>query len=142
MWLPKKCSKKKLLILFTFRKYMTGVLETTFCSQISFGLGRRGKSDQNWPSFVLRGDPVGSNRKEKFETQIVAHCNMLHVSFGFFLCYNILVSASLRIKLVHLIWCKVLPVQCVTPTQLESTALSCLSRMTLNDSRQKQPGLL
>ena len=47
-----------------------------------------GKSVQNWPSFI-RGDPVGSNRKAKWLTQIVASCNMLHVTFGFFLCCNL-----------------------------------------------------
>ena len=52
-----------------------------------------GKSDQNWPSFV-RGDPVGSNMKAKWLTQIVASFNTSHVTFWFFLCCNILVSAS------------------------------------------------
>ena len=52
-----------------------------------------GKSVQNWPSFI-RGDPVGSNRKAKWLAQIVASFNTLHITFGVFLCCNILVSAS------------------------------------------------
>ena len=51
-----------------------------------------GKSVQNWPSFI-RGDPVGSNRKAKWLAQIVASFNILHITFGVFLCCNILVSA-------------------------------------------------
>ena len=52
-----------------------------------------GKSGQNWPNFI-RGDPVGSKMKAKFMTQINVHYNMFHITFEFFLCCNILVSAS------------------------------------------------
>ena len=38
-------SKKKFLIFSTFPRYVNGVLETTFCSQITFGLAGRG---QKW----------------------------------------------------------------------------------------------
>ena len=48
---------------------MNGVLETTFCSQVTFGQARTGKSGQNWPSFT-RGDSVGNKMKAKFMTQI------------------------------------------------------------------------
>ena len=35
---PRKMLKEKLLIFFTFPRYGNGVLETTFCIKIKFGL--------------------------------------------------------------------------------------------------------
>ena len=35
---PRKMLKEKLLIYFTFPRYGNGVLETTFCIKIKFGL--------------------------------------------------------------------------------------------------------
>ena len=35
---PRKTLKERVADFFTFPKYVNGVLETTFCSQISFGL--------------------------------------------------------------------------------------------------------
>ena len=75
----------------TLPKYVNGVLETTFCSQVTFGQAER---VQNWPSFI-RGDSVRSKIKAKFMTKENVNCNMFHITFGFFLCCNnILVSAS------------------------------------------------
>lgn len=69
------------------------------CWRLLFAVKQRlvkpgeGKSGQNWPS-IVRGDPVGSNMKEKLLTQTNVNCNMFHITFGFFLCCNILVLAS------------------------------------------------
>ena len=45
MCFPEKCSKKRLPIFVTFPKYVNGVLETTFCSKVTFGQAGRG---QKW----------------------------------------------------------------------------------------------
>ena len=42
---PKNAQRKSCQFLVTFPKYVNGVLETTFCSQITFGLAGRG---QKW----------------------------------------------------------------------------------------------
>ena len=82
---PKNAQRTSCQFFVTFHEYVNGVLETSFCSQITLG--------QNGHSFV-KGDPVGSNMKEKLLTQINLNCNMFHITFGFFLCCNIIVSAS------------------------------------------------
>jgi hypothetical protein len=52
---PKKINGKSCQFFLTFPKYVNGVLETTFCSQITFGLARR---RQKWSKLAyFHGGP-------------------------------------------------------------------------------------
>ena len=80
MWFLEKCSKKELLIFFTFPKYVNGVLETTFCSQITFGLAGRG---QKWSKLAQfrKGGPC----REQYDAKIINtyKCQLQHVARNF-----------------------------------------------------------
>ena len=65
---------------FTFPKYVNGVLETTFCIHITFGLAGDGKSGQNWPNF-LRGGPCREQYKAKMTNTY--KCQLQHVARNF-----------------------------------------------------------
>ena len=55
-----------------------------------------GQSGQICLNF-LRGDPVGSSRKEKILTKICGKLDMLQATFWLFFCWDILVSARYEV---------------------------------------------
>ena len=44
------------------------------------------------------GYPDGSNMRAKSLTKKVAHCNMLHITFGYFFCWNIIFWARYKVR--------------------------------------------
>ena len=57
------------MTFFIFPRNGNGRLGTIFCSQITFGVVRRGPEWSNLPQFH-KGDPVGRRRKEKLLIKI------------------------------------------------------------------------
>ena len=55
-----------------------------------------GPNGQNCPNFI-RGDPVGSSRKEKILTKIGDKLDMLQATFWLFFCWDILVLARYEV---------------------------------------------
>ena len=55
-----------------------------------------GPNGQNCPNFI-RGDPVGSSRKEILLTKIGDKLDMLQATFWLFFCWDILVSARYEV---------------------------------------------
>ena len=62
--------------------------------EVTYHLGWSGggPNGQNCPNFI-RGDPVGSSRKEKILTKIGDKLDMLQTAFWLFFCWDILVAA-------------------------------------------------
>ena len=59
-----------------------------------------GQSGQTCPNFI-RGDPVGSIRKEKILTKIGGKLDMLQANFWLFFCWDILVLARYEVGKVR-----------------------------------------
>ena len=62
---PKNAQRKSCQFFVTFPKYVNGVLETTFCSQITFGLTGRW---QKWSKLAYFRK--GKVQKKKFEKKL------------------------------------------------------------------------
>ena len=77
---PKKINGKSCQIFFTFPKYVNGVVETTFCSHMTFGLSGRWQKWSKLPYF-RKGGPC----REKNECKIhdTDKCRLRHVSHNF-----------------------------------------------------------
>ena len=80
----KNAQRKSCWFFFTFPKYVNGVLETTFCSQITFGLARRG---QKWSklAYFHKGGPC----REQYEAKIhdTNRCQLQHVAHNFWVLF-------------------------------------------------------
>ena len=77
---PKNAQRKSCQIFVTFPKYVNGVLETTFCSQITFGLTGRW---QKWSklAYFRKGGPC----REQYDAKIINtyKCQLQHVARNF-----------------------------------------------------------
>ena len=73
---PKKAQRKSCQFFVTFPKYVNGLLETTFCSQITFGLTGRW---QKWSklTYFRKGGPC----REQYDAKIINtyKCQLQHV---------------------------------------------------------------
>ena len=73
---PKNAQRKSCQFFVTFPKYVNGVLETTFCSQITFGLAGRW---QKWSklAYFCKGGPC----REQYGAKIINtyKCQLQHV---------------------------------------------------------------
>ena len=70
----------KVAIFFTFPEYENGRLGTTFCSQITFSVVRRGLKLSNLPQFH-KGGPCREQQGVKMTNQ--NKCLVLHVAHIF-----------------------------------------------------------
>ena len=77
---PKNAQRKSCQFFVTFPKYVNGVLETTFCSQITFGLTGRW---QKWSklAYFRKGGPC----REQYDAKIINtyKCQLQHVARNF-----------------------------------------------------------
>ena len=77
---PKNVQRKSCQFFVTFPKYVNGVLETTFCSQITFGLTGRW---QKWSklAYFRKGGPC----REQYDAKIINtyKCQLQHVARNF-----------------------------------------------------------
>ena len=77
---PKNAQRKSCQFFVTFPKYVNGVLETTFCSQITFGLTGRW---QKWSklAYFRKGGPC----REQYGAKIINtyKCQLQHVARNF-----------------------------------------------------------
>ena len=75
---------EKLPIFFTFPKYVNGVLETTFCTHITFGLVGRGRKWSKLAKF-RKGGPC----REQYEAKITNayKCQLQHVARNFWVLF-------------------------------------------------------
>ena len=71
---------KVAIFFFTFPKYVNGVLETNFCSHITFGLAGRG---QKWSKLAQfhKGGPCREQNEGKIHD--TDKCQLRHVSHNF-----------------------------------------------------------
>ena len=76
----KKLMGKVANFFFTFPKYVKGVLETNFCSHITFGLAGRGQKWSKLANF-RKGGPC----REQYEAKIhdTNKCQLQHVAHNF-----------------------------------------------------------
>ena len=83
---PKNAQRKSCQFFVTFPKYVNGVLETTFCSQITFGLTGRW---QKWSklAYFRKGGPC----REQYDAKIINtyKCQLQHVARNFLVLFTL-----------------------------------------------------
>ena len=93
---PKKINGKSCQFFLLFLNIEMEGWGLLFEVRYHLGWSGGGPNGQNCPNFI-RGDPVGSSRKEKILTKIGDKLDMLQATFWLFFCWDILVSARYEI---------------------------------------------